>query len=137
MKTCFHSHFYANFHEFYEGQLICYSFILLISIHLKWRPSINFSNFDGPNIFFPISTGPQSQFQNGKKVPGVQISVCQVCSSISLSTIYINVCFSAALIAVSQTSAYASSMNCDLLTYISRSSDFDINLQGAQWLTCH
>ena len=31
----FHSHFYANFQEFYEGQLkqqICYSFILLILI---------------------------------------------------------------------------------------------------------
>ena len=44
MKTCFHSHFYANFHEFYEGQSkqqICYNFILLISIHLKWQPSIN------------------------------------------------------------------------------------------------
>ena len=48
MKTCFHSHFYANFHEFYERQSkqhICYSFILLISIYLKRRSSINSSQF--------------------------------------------------------------------------------------------
>ena len=40
--------FYANFREFHEGQLkqqICYSFILLILIYLKWQFSINSSQF--------------------------------------------------------------------------------------------
>ena len=43
--NCFHSHFYANFMRFYDGQFkqqICYSFTLLIPytflIHLKWWP---------------------------------------------------------------------------------------------------
>ena len=35
-ESMFHSHFYANFHEFYEGQFkqkIYYRFILLILIY--------------------------------------------------------------------------------------------------------
>ena len=147
-KLQIHENLHKNVNEnMFSFTFLCkFSLILWRSINMlqlytanynPFKISINFSNFDGPNIYFPISTGPQSQLQNGRKIPEVQISVCQVCSSISLSTIYINVCFSAALIAVRQTSAYASSMHCDLLTYISRSSASDINLQGAQWLTCH
>ena len=66
MKICFHSHFYANCHEFDEGQSkqqICYSFILLISIYLKWRLVTILPNFDGPNAFFPNSTGPGPNFR--------------------------------------------------------------------------
>ena len=64
--------FVCKFSEFYEGQSkqqICYSFLLLISIYLKWRSSINSSNFDGPNAFFPNPTVPWSQFQKGRKTP--------------------------------------------------------------------
>ena len=28
-----------------------------------------FHNFDGPNVFFPNSTGPWSRFQNSRKIP--------------------------------------------------------------------
>ena len=48
MKTCFHLHFYANFHKFYEGQLkqqIRYSFILLISILNGGPVLLDFSKF--------------------------------------------------------------------------------------------
>ena len=52
------------FHEFYEGQLkqqICYSFILLILIYLKWRSCIIFfPNFDGPNAFSQLQQAKMS-----------------------------------------------------------------------------
>ena len=34
MKTCFHSHFYANFHEFYGGQLGLQRFIEIVSYRI-------------------------------------------------------------------------------------------------------
>ena len=59
--------FSSNFHEFYEGQLICYSFILLIVI----RQYQFFPNFDSPIAFFPKSIDPRSQLQNGRNIPDV------------------------------------------------------------------
>ena len=63
--------FYANFHEFYEEQLmlqICYILTLLIS-YMVFNPfkmavqffstSSNFPNFDGPNAFFQIQQAPE------------------------------------------------------------------------------
>ena len=74
-KTCFHSHFYAHFQEFYEGQSkqqICYSFILLVSIYLKCRHNINFSQLWWSKCFFSNSTGPWSRFQKSRKIPNYQ-----------------------------------------------------------------
>ena len=70
MKTCFHSHFYANFHEFLRGainaanilQLYTASFLYLT--HLEWWSSY-FPNFDGPNVFPPkIQRAPGPDFRN-------------------------------------------------------------------------
>ena len=33
---------------------------------------MKFSNFDGPNTFTPISTGPWPWFQKGKEIPDAQ-----------------------------------------------------------------
>ena len=76
MKTCFHSYFCANFHEFFFMMGIWYSFTLLVShmfwIHLKWQSSSfrlheNFPNFYGSNDIFPNSTGPRLRLQKGRK----------------------------------------------------------------------
>ena len=67
MKTCFHSHFYANFQEFYEGQLkqqICNSFLLLILIYLKLQSS-SFRLYQ----FFPILM-VQMLFSQIQQAPG-------------------------------------------------------------------
>ena len=75
MKTCFHSHFYANFHAILWRaiqQQMHYSntanFICLI-IHLKWRSSSIISKFWCFKCFFPNSTGPWPQLQKGRKIP--------------------------------------------------------------------
>ena len=71
MKTCFHSHFYANLMSFYEEQIkqqMLYTANILSSFKsiLKWQSSSFrlhqfFFNFDDPNAFFPNSTGPWSR----------------------------------------------------------------------------
>ena len=67
MKTCFHSHFYANFHEFYEPgqskQQICYSFILLFNlfkmvVQYKFSPILMVQM-----LFFRIQQAPGSDFK--------------------------------------------------------------------------
>ena len=58
--------FLCIFHEFDEcqsKQQICYSFILLISIYFDGSPISILPNFDGPNAFFPNSTGPCPNFR--------------------------------------------------------------------------
>ena len=39
-------------------------------IHLNGASS--FSNFDGLNVFSPISTGPWPQLQKGRKIPEIK-----------------------------------------------------------------
>ena len=77
----FHSHFYANFHEFlckvHVIRATSYSFTLLISYvvfnQLKmvvqfFGTASSFPNFDGPNDIFPNSTGPWLPLQKGRKI---------------------------------------------------------------------
>ena len=57
-ENMFSFKFYANFHEFYEGQLkqqICYSFILPFKMAVQYQ---FFANFDGPNVFFLNQQAP-------------------------------------------------------------------------------
>ena len=82
MKTCFHSHFYANFHEIYEGQLkqqICYSFIMLILIYLKWRPS-SFRQYQ----FFPIVMVQMLLYQI-QQAPGPDFRMVGKCLTLNKS----------------------------------------------------
>ena len=61
METCFHSHFYTNFHEFYEGQLkqhvtakLYTAISNLFKLVVKFFQTVSiFPNFDGPNAFYP------------------------------------------------------------------------------------
>ena len=64
MKTCFHSHFYTNYLESF-----LYPWFL---INVKLRSSsfrLHQVVYDGPNAFFPNSTGPWPLLQKGKKIP--------------------------------------------------------------------
>ena len=65
-ETCFHSHFYANFQSFYNGQLkqqICYSFIWCLN-YLKWRSS-SFSLHQNFQILMVQMLFPQIQQSPG------------------------------------------------------------------------
>ena len=88
--TRFHSHFYANFHEFYEAANISQlSLILLIFIYLNWQSNSLrqyqfFPNFDSPNAFFPNSAGPWTHLQNGKNIPDDNAyGLLNVCKKVS------------------------------------------------------
>ena len=69
-SLCFHSHFYANFHEFYEGQLMCYNFILLFNL-FKMAVQYNFSPILMVQMLFSqIQQAPGPDFRMvGKSLP--------------------------------------------------------------------
>ena len=61
--------FLCNFYEFLwwaiKAALISYMFFNPFKIAVQFK----FSQFDGPNAFFPVSTGPWLWFQKGRNIP--------------------------------------------------------------------
>ena len=88
MKTSFHSPFYANFHEFYEGQFkkqICYTYILLIShmvfnlfkmVTSSFRLHPIFPILMVQMLFSPNSTCPWPRLQKERKITGGHFIFC-------------------------------------------------------------
>ena len=84
MKTCFHSHFYTNYHEFYEGQLKqqfakCVTAKLYTAKFNLFRLAGQFfmtvsyfPNFDGQNLFSQIQQAPGPIFRMVRKIPDAQ-----------------------------------------------------------------
>ena len=67
MKTCIHSHFYATFHEFYEGQLKQQMPLICFLTHLKWWSS--FSKNSPISLFqMPFSQIQQAPGPDFRKV---------------------------------------------------------------------